>query len=73
MAVLELYGRCREEGYCICGGRNGCIDDEGPKRTVRDSEEYKRLAQRRPQHRHLPEWKDELIHSLMTKRVDKSE
>jgi hypothetical protein len=27
MAVLELYGKCKELGYCDCGGFLGCVDD----------------------------------------------
>jgi hypothetical protein len=30
MAVLELYGKCKELGYCDCGGFLGCVDVEGP-------------------------------------------
>lgn len=28
MSVVELYGKCKELGYCDCGGFLGCIDDE---------------------------------------------
>ena len=31
MALVELYGKCRQLGYCDCGGFFGCIDDDGPK------------------------------------------
>jgi hypothetical protein len=27
MAVLELYGKCKELGYCDCRGFFGCVDD----------------------------------------------
>ena len=30
MAVLELYGKCKELGYCDCGGFLGCSDPDGP-------------------------------------------
>jgi hypothetical protein len=28
MAVLELYGKCKELGYCDCGGFFGCNDPD---------------------------------------------
>jgi hypothetical protein len=30
MAVLELYGKCKELGYCDCGGFLGCVDPRPP-------------------------------------------
>jgi hypothetical protein len=30
MAVLELYGKCKELGYCDCGGFLGCVDPKPP-------------------------------------------
>jgi hypothetical protein len=30
MAVLELYGKCKELGYCDCGGFRGCHDPKPP-------------------------------------------
>jgi hypothetical protein len=30
MAVLELYGKCKQLGYCDCGGFLGCVDLDGP-------------------------------------------
>jgi hypothetical protein len=30
MAVLELYGKCKELGYCDCGGFWGCHDPKPP-------------------------------------------
>lgn len=31
MAILELHGKCRELGYCDCGGFLGCVDEDGVK------------------------------------------
>jgi Pectate lyase superfamily protein len=28
MAALELYGKCKELGYCDCGGFFGCVDQD---------------------------------------------
>ena len=30
MAVLELYGKCKELGYCGCRGFFGCVDPKPP-------------------------------------------
>ena len=30
MAVLELYGKCKELGYCDCKGFFGCVDPRPP-------------------------------------------
>src|SRR5215212_7822289 len=30
MAVLELYGKCKQLGYCDCGGFWGCHDPNPP-------------------------------------------
>jgi hypothetical protein len=30
MAVLELYGKCKELGYCDCSGFFGCVDPRPP-------------------------------------------
>jgi hypothetical protein len=30
MAVLELYGKCKELGYCDCKGFFGCVDPKPP-------------------------------------------
>jgi hypothetical protein len=30
MAVLELYGKCKELGYCDCDGFFGCVDPRPP-------------------------------------------
>jgi len=30
MAVLELYGKCKQLGYCDCGGFFGCVDPNSP-------------------------------------------
>lgn len=27
MSITQLYGKCRELGYCACGGKLGCTDD----------------------------------------------
>lgn len=32
----ELYGKCRENGSCICDGRQGCIDDTNPLSVARN-------------------------------------
>jgi hypothetical protein len=29
MPTLEQYGKCRELGYCDCGGFFGCVDLDG--------------------------------------------
>jgi hypothetical protein len=34
MPALELYGKCKELGYCDCGGFFGCVDPSGPKRAL---------------------------------------
>lgn len=47
MAILELYGKCRELGYCDCGGRYSCVDDEKPIRAPRDAKEFHKLAGKR--------------------------
>ena len=31
MVPVELYGKCRELGYCDCKGFFGCVDDEHVK------------------------------------------
>jgi hypothetical protein len=28
--TVELYGECREHGYCDCDGVNGCSDPDAP-------------------------------------------
>jgi hypothetical protein len=30
LAVLELYGKCKELGYCDCSGFFGCVDPKPP-------------------------------------------
>lgn len=30
MAVVELYGKCKELGYCDCSGYFGCVDPKPP-------------------------------------------
>lgn len=32
MSITQLFGKCRELGYCDCGGILGCTDDTAPKR-----------------------------------------
>ena len=34
----ELYGKCRELGYCDCGGFFGCFDPGGPRRKASKKE-----------------------------------
>lgn len=43
MAVLELYGKCKELGYCDCGGFFGCRDDEGAKLKPADPNKPHRI------------------------------
>jgi hypothetical protein len=34
MAVLELHGKCKELGYCDCGGFWGCANPPAPKPVI---------------------------------------
>jgi hypothetical protein len=45
MPALELYGKCKEFGYCDCGGFFGCVDEDSPKRAPKNAAEITNAMQ----------------------------
>lgn len=43
MAILELYGKCKELGYCDCRGFFGCNDEEGSRLKPADPSKPHRI------------------------------
>jgi hypothetical protein len=62
MAVLELYGKCKELGYCDCSGFFGCVDPRppAPKPVIENELATAMKAEQEVSHYHNHNYRREL-------------
>jgi hypothetical protein len=62
MAVLELYGKCKELGYCDCSGFFGCVDPRppAPKPVIENELATTMKAEQEVSHYHNHNYRREL-------------